>query len=304
MTSRPSPDPGPILLFGKTGQVGAELGRALAHLGTVVAVGRERVDFRDRDGLRKCVREVSPSIIVNAAAYTDVDGAESEPDLAMAINGEAPGVLAEEARSLGVPLVHYSTDYVFGRRDQAGEPQPYREEDPTAPLNHYGRSKLAGEEAIRSVGPRHLILRTSWVFASSGKNFLMTIRRLAAEREVLRIVNDQVGSPTWARAIAEATARILEHGWPHPPALRPEASGLYHLSASGATSWFGFASAIVSAEVAAGRMSPTRVVPIPTSEYPLPASRPSYSVLDNGLIEAKLRIELPSWSEQLAACLM
>lgn len=298
-----------ILLIGATGQVGWELRRALAPLGRVIAPGRDTLDLADPDATRGTIREAAPALIVNAAAYTAVDRAEEEDGLATAINGTAPGVMAEEARRLGIPLIHYSTDYVFdGTGNVAnGAPRPYREDDRPAPVNAYGRSKLAGEQAIRSVGPRHLILRTSWVYASRGANFLRTVRRLAAERDELRIVGDQIGSPTWARMIAEATAQIIAaSGTSGPEAFAPEApapGGVYHLSAAGSTSWHGFAAAIVAADAAAGRGASPTVTAITTGDYPLPARRPAYAVLDNGAIGRAFGIALPDWKAQLALCL-
>ncbi len=312
------PASGSIVLLGRTGQVGWELERALTPLGRVTALGRDELNLSDADSIRRRIRDSEPSLIVNAAAYTKVDKAEEEPDLAMAVNGTAPGILAEEAKRLGIPLVHYSTDYVFDGQGGAaanGVPRPYTEADAPAPLNQYGRSKLAGERAIQAVGPVHLILRTSWVYAARGANFLATMRRLAGERDELRIVDDQTGNPTWARAIAGATARILAASWVRPegavngpggagagPSLS-EAGGLYHLSAAGATTWCGLARAIVEADAAAGRGRNVRVTGIPTSEYPLPATRPAWSVLDNGAIAAAFGIELPDWKRQLKLCM-
>ncbi len=301
-----------ILLTGGTGQLGWELERALAPLGRVVAPRHDEMELADADAIRRRIRETEPSLIVNAAAYTKVDQAEEEPDLAMAVNGAAPGIMAEEAKRLGIPLVHYSTDYVFdgrGNADHGDAPRPYRETDPPAPLSQYGRSKLAGERAIQAVGPVHLILRTSWVYSTRGSNFLLTVRRLAAEREELRMVDDQTGSPTWARVLARTTAEILAVGWLDQgtgrdagPSLA-EAGGLYHLSAAGATTWCGFARAIVEADAAAGRGKKVPVTGIATSDYPLPAARPSWSVLDNGAIKAALGVVPPAWEQQLAGCL-
>ena len=275
-----------ILLTGRNGQVGWELERTLAPLAEIIAHDRAGLDLADLDRIRTVVRETRPDIIVNAAAYTAVDKAESEPDLAMAINGTAPGVLAEETKRLGALLVHYSTDYVF----DGTKPAPYTEEDTPNPINAYGRSKLAGELAIQAVGGRHLILRTSWVYSLRGHNFLNTILRLAAERDELRIVDDQIGAPTWSHAIAEATGRLL--ALPQPP------EGLYHLSASGETSWHGFAKAIV-----ATRGLATAVVPIPASDYPLPARRPANSRLDNCRLRKATGVALGDWQAQLALCL-
>lgn len=274
-----------ILLTGASGQVGRELLRTLAPLGRVLAFDRQALDLTRVDAIRAAIRTVRPDIIVNAAAYTAVDQAEAEADPATAINGRAPGVMAEEARGLGALLVHYSTDYVF----DGAKPGPYTEADDPAPLNAYGRSKLAGERAIAASGCRHLIFRTSWVYGLSGRNFLRTIQRLAGEKEELSIVADQIGAPTWSRMIAEATALALR-GDPH--------EGLYHMSCAGATSWHGFAKAILDAQGWRGKL-----VPIPTHDYPMPASRPANSRLDNGKLAADLGLALPDWRESLALCL-
>lgn len=282
-----------ILLTGKDGQVGWELHRELAPLGSVVAFGRAELDLASPDVIRARAREVKPDIIVNAAAYTAVDKAESESDLAMAVNGTAPGILAEEARRLGALLVHYSTDYVFD--GMKGE--PYVETDPTNPINEYGRSKLAGEAAIATSGCAHLIFRTSWVYGTRGKNFLLTILRLARERDELRIVSDQIGAPTSAPAIAAATSHALRESarWPrdHDPRW-----GIYHMVAKGTTSWFGFAQAILARAGFAVPVQP-RLRPIPTSEYPTPAHRPNYSVLACEKLEACFGIALPAWEQAL-----
>ena len=272
-----------ILLTGPTGQVGWELAPRLAALGEVVALDRSALDLADAGVLRARVRDVRPDVIVNAAAYTAVDRAESEPELALAINGVAPGVLAEEAKRLGALLVHYSTDYVFdGTKEGA-----YVEDDATNPLSVYGRTKLDGERAIRASGCRHLILRTSWVYASRGHNFLLTMLRLGAERSELRVVDDQRGAPTWARDIAGATVRLLTN----PP------EGLLHLTAAGETTWHGFACEIMRL---AGL---TAVVQrIPAAEYPAVARRPANSVLDNARLRAVAGIVMPPWEESLARC--
>ncbi len=306
MTERMRKARRPILLIGKTGQIGWELERALAPLAPVVAMSRRELDLTDTDAIRREIRETAPSLIVNAAAYTAVDVAEEEPALAMAVNGTAPGVLAEEAKRLGVPLVHYSTDFVFdGRGGPGPSPRPYTESDAPTPINEYGRTKLAGERAIQAVAPAHLILRTSWIYGNRGRNFLRTIRRLAVEHDELEVVDDQIGSPTWARAVADATAQILARG--SSPATGPgagltEAGGLYHLSAAGSTSWCGFAAAIVQWGTESGRAAP-RVVPIPTGAYPAAAARPAYSVLDNGAIAKAFGIALMDWESQLERCM-
>lgn len=289
-----------ILLLGANGQVGWELRRALAPLGPVRALERAEADLADADTLRRAVRETAPSLIVNAAAYTAVDRAEEDEALAQAINADAPGLLAEEAKRLGIALVHYSTDYVF---DGAGD-RPATESDPTAPLNAYGRTKLAGEVAIRDSGCAHLILRTSWVYSMRGANFLLTVKRLAAELEEMRIVADQTGAPTWARGIAGATALILARcGAPADTGGLAEKGGLYHLTASGETSWHGFAEAIVDWMRATDQ--PVRckqVHPIPTSDYPTPARRPANSLLDCAKLRETFGIAIPDWREQLGLC--
>jgi dTDP-4-dehydrorhamnose reductase len=270
-----------ILLTGRNGQVGWELERKLAPLGEVIATDRATLDLADPDAIRRVVREAKPQIIVNAAAYTAVDKAESEPELAMRINGSAPGILAEEAKRLGALLVHYSTDYVF----DGEKATPYVEDDPPNPINVYGRSKLEGERAIQASGCKHLILRTSWVYGARGRNFLLTILRLAKEKSPLRIVDDQVGAPTSSGALARATAQ----------ALRPGAHGLYHLSAAGAVSWCGFARAILAR---AG--IDTAVVAIRSEDYPTAARRPRNSLLDCSRLRARLGVALAPWEELLS----
>jgi len=290
----------PILLFGGNGQVGWELRRTLAPLGAVRALERADVDLADRDALCRIAREAAPALIVNAAAFTAVDRAETDTRLAHAVNAEAPRILAEEAARLGAGLVHFSTDYVFdGTADR-----PYREDDDPAPVNAYGSSKLAGEEAIRDIGGAHLILRTSWVYSMRGANFLLTVQRLAGELEELRIVGDQHGAPTWARAIAEATALVLARcGAPRDVGGLREQAGLFHMTAAGQTSWHGFAEAIVAWMRATGRpVRCKRVVEIPTRDYPTPAKRPANSLLDCGKLMDTFGIALPDWREQLALC--
>ena len=278
-----------ILLIGKNGQVGWELQRTLPPLGNVIATGSLELDLADPDSIRKNVREVRPDIIVNAGAYTQVDRAESEPGIAMKINGIAPGILAEEAARLGALLVHYSTDYVFDGKKNG----PYLEDDLPNPLSVYGKTKLAGEEAIRNCGAKHLIFRTSWVYGMRGHNFLLTISKLAKERAELRIIDDQIGSPTWSRMIAEATSLTLVQ-------FRAESSGTYHLTSSGATSWHGFAQAIL--EDSHPEKKP-KLLPIPTKEYPLPAPRPKNSRLSNEKLHSAFGISLPDWRVSLDQCM-
>jgi dTDP-4-dehydrorhamnose reductase len=285
-----------ILVTGASGQVGFELRRTMATLGEVVAVDLPELNFADLDAVRARVREIKPQLIVNAAAYTAVDKAESDPDLAMLVNRDAPGVLAEEARRLDAPIVHYSTDYVYDGT-KAG---PYVEDDAPNPMSVYGRSKLAGDQAVIASGAAHVILRTSWVYGARGGNFYLTMRKLAAEREELRIVNDQTGAPTWCRMLAQVTAQIVAGGG-SPAELRKK-SGLYHLTASGQTTWFGFAGAIVERARAAGLSKVARLVPITTAEYPLPAKRPTNSILSCEKIARTFGVTMPAWDKAFALC--
>ncbi len=287
-----------ILLTGRDGQIGYELQRSLAPLGEVVALGRKELDLADAAALRAAVVRHEPDVIVNAAAYTAVDQAEKEPELARAINAEAPGILADAARRIGAALVHYSTDYVFDGTKGA----PYVEDDPTHPLGVYGATKVAGEHAIAATGVPHLTLRTSWVYATRGRNFLLTVLRLATEREQLRIVDDQVGAPTWAGDIAAATADVLRK-WCGSPSMA-EITGIYHLSAGGQTTWYEFARAIL-AEAGARVLEPRpilarEIVAIRTEDYPTPARRPRYSVLDNTKLARTFDVVLADWRTQLA----
>ena len=281
-----------ILVTGKNGQVGWELQRTLACLGEVVALDRQVLDLSCPDSIRAVIRGVKPHLIVNPAAYTAVDQAESEPELAQAVNGIAPGVMAEESKRLGAVMVHYSTDYVF----DGSKSKPYTEEDAPCPLNVYGRTKLAGEEAVRAAGVPHLILRTSWVYGARGRNFLLTIRRLAQEREELKIVADQIGAPTWSRLIAEATAQIVAQRL----GRLQELQGTYNFTAGGNTSWHGFAAAIVTN---GGAVKQPRLLPIPSSEYPLPAPRPKNSVLSNDKLRRDFGLAMPDWQAGLGLCL-
>ncbi|KVR07255.1 dTDP-4-dehydrorhamnose reductase [Burkholderia ubonensis] len=286
-----------ILVTGVNGQVGFELARTLQGLGTVVAVDRAAMDLSDPDQVRTVVRNIRPSLIVNPAAYTAVDKAEEETDLAMCINGEVPGVLAEEAKKLGAALVHYSTDYVFnGEKDGA-----YVEDDPTDPQNAYGRSKLAGELAIAASGCAHLIFRTSWVYGTRGKNFLLTMLRLGAERDELSVVADQIGAPTWSKTIAVITANVLAQA--AAPGQRDwwqEHSGVYHLTAMGAASWHGFAEAIFELS----RLAKIPVVkPIPAASYPTPAKRPGNSRMSNDKLARTFGVQAPDWRDALQLCL-
>jgi dTDP-4-dehydrorhamnose reductase len=291
-----------ILLLGADGQVGFELQRALGAFVRVRAATRRGVlpsgsaclglDLADPVALRAAIRALHPRMIVNAAAYTAVDKAENAYDAAFAANGTALGVLGDEAKALGAHVIHYSTDYVFagdGRR-------PYRPDDPVAPLNAYGRSKLAGEELLRASGAEHTILRTAWVYAARGRNFLRTMLRLGAERERLTVVADQRGTPTSARSIAEVTAVLVRAVL----AGNERAHGTHHLTCAGETTWHDFADAIMDCALRAGLLAhrPT-VAPIATSDYPTPARRPSYSVLDTSSLESALAITLPDWRSAL-----
>ncbi|GGB98776.1 dTDP-4-dehydrorhamnose reductase [Pseudoduganella buxea] len=284
-----------ILLTGCSGQVGYELERSLQGLGEVVAVDRARMDLSDLDQVREVIRAVQPGLIVNPAAYTAVDKAESEAALAYRINAEAPGLMAEEAARLGAALVHYSTDYVFPGDDPAARV----EGDATGPLNVYGASKLAGEQAIAASGAAHLIFRTSWVYGMRGKNFLLTMLRLARERDELRVVADQHGAPTWSRTIADSTAQVLAHARAanFDPAWWREHGGIYHLSSQGQTTWFEFTQAIVAQ---AG--IDCRLVPITTADYPTPARRPRYSVLSSERLLQRF-VDLPHWQDALRLCM-
>lgn len=283
-----------ILITGQHGQVSNELQTRLQGLGELVVLGRSQLDLANVDHIRQQVRNHRPGLIINAAAHTAVDLAESEPDAAFAINAIAPGVLAEEAKTLGIPLIHYSTDYVF----DGSKPAPYTEADPPNPLGVYGQSKLAGEQAIAAVGGQYLILRTSWVYSNHGKNFLLTMQRLLQEKPQLRIVADQIGAPTWAGSIANSTRALIER-W---QAGEPGEWGIYHLSAAGETSWFGFAEAIGEHLREQGKAC-AELEPIPSSAYPTPAKRPLNSRLDCSRLQQQWHVSLPHWQDALRECL-
>lgn len=283
-----------ILICGRHGQVALALQEALRGLGDVQRLGRDGFDMARPGQLRAVLRQMAPDLIINAAAYTAVDQAESETQLAHAINAEAPRILAEEAARLGAPLIHYSTDYVF----DGSKPAPYSEDDAPNPLSVYGRSKLAGEQAITAVAGEHLILRTSWVYSLHGRNFLLTMQRLLQERPQLKVVNDQIGAPTWAGTLAASTRALIER-WRNGQA---GAWGTYHLTAQGETSWFGFAQAIADQLKAQGRPC-AELLPIPSSEYPTPARRPLNSRLDCSRLAREWHVSQPRWHDALIDCL-
>ncbi len=286
-----------ILLTGTSGQVGFELSRSLQGLGEVIALERATLDLSDPAKIRDAIRTVKPSIIINPAAYTAVDQAETNAEYAIRINADAPRILAEEAARNGIGLIHYSTDYVFNGM----QAKPYIENDTPCPQNVYGQSKLAGEQAIIATGCMHLILRTSWVYSRRGKNFLLTMLKLGAERSELRVISDQIGAPTWANTIAAATAHIVAQSIASDnPQWWQSRAGIYHLTTAGETSWHGFAEAIL--EIAMGKQAPS-IVPIATSEYPTPAKRPMNSRLDHRKLTKTFGLYLPDWRHALRLCM-
>jgi len=301
-----------ILLIGTNGQVGRELNRMLPSLGDVTALDRQRLDLSKPEEIRNVIRAVRPTLIVNAAAYTAVDKAESDEAAARAVNAEAPAIMAEEAKKIDASIVHYSTDYVF----DGSKTTPYDENDPTNPQNMYGKTKLEGEHAIQQSGVPYLIFRTAWVYATQGRNFLLTILRLATQREELKIVRDQVGAPTWSAEIALATMRVLTNiygGEKDRPSVS-EVSGIYQMTAAGETSWYEFTKAILEEATKVNVEAPwfkaatnnlplivRRVVPIATNEYPTPARRPAYSVLSNERLARTFGVTLPDWQTQMHA---
>ena len=299
-----------ILLTGANGQVGWELKHYLTRLGDVIPLDRRQLDLTNFAAIRRTFRESQPHLIVNAAAYTAVDQSETDCRMAQAVNAEAPRVMAEEARKIGAALVHYSTDYVF----DGSKSIPYEEHDTPCPINAYGKTKLAGEQAIQRAGVPYLILRTAWVYATRGRNFLLTILSLASQREELRVVEDRIGSPTWSRMIALGTVHILGRICSQESGLSRlgELSGIYHLTAVGEASWYDFARAILeecsdssqvgtwfTAGAARQALSVRRVVPIPSSSYPTRAPRPAHSVLSNNKLRRVFGVELPHWRSQL-----
>ncbi|SFI65753.1 MULTISPECIES: dTDP-4-dehydrorhamnose reductase [unclassified Pseudomonas] len=283
-----------ILICGQHGQVSRELQQRLQGLGELIVLGRDQLDLANAEQIRQQVRAHRPSLIINAAAHTAVDQAESEPDAAFAINAIAPGILAEEAKALGIPLIHYSTDYVF----DGSKPAPYTEADTPNPLGVYGQSKLAGEQAIAAVGGQYLVLRTSWVYSNHGKNFLLTMQRLLQEKPQMRIVADQIGAPTWAGSIADSTLALIER-WQAGTAGE---WGVYHLTAQGETSWFGFAEAIVEHLRKQGKAC-AELEAIPSSAYPTPAQRPLNSRLDCSRLQQQWHVSQPQWQDALRECL-
>lgn len=302
-----------ILLTGKNGQVGGELLQVLPQLGEVVAPGREQLDLSKPGDIRRTILDVRPQLIVNAAAYTAVDQAETDHATAQAINQEAPGLMAVEAKKIGAILLHYSTDYVFDGTKKV----PYNEADSANPINIYGKTKFAGEQAIRSSGVPHLIFRTAWVYSTHGRNFLLTIVRLATEREELRIVSDQVGAPTCAADLAAATCKILAGIGKRNRGqfVLTEVSGTYHMSAAGQTTWYEFAQTILEEAVATQhdlawfsdatkrrQLIARRVIPISTEEFASPTRRPAYSVLSNSHLMQSFGVVLPDWRSQLQRC--
>jgi dTDP-4-dehydrorhamnose reductase len=288
-----------ILIFGRIGQVGWELRHKLACLGQVSTVEYPEVDFTNPDSIRNAVRAVEPAVIVNAAAYTAVDKAESELQVATAINATGPGVLAEEAKRLGGLLVHYSTDYVF----DGTKPSPYVETDTPNPINVYGKTKLAGDQTIQSAGGDYLILRTSWVYGARGSNFLLTMLRLAQERSEMQIVDDQIGSPTSSECIAQATANILAQLLAPSGGGFAGRSGIYNLTSTGETTWHGFAKAILTKSSGIFGFTVPNLIPIKTSEFPRPAKRPANSRLSCQRLEQTFGVTLPHWEHALSLVL-
>jgi dTDP-4-dehydrorhamnose reductase len=295
-----------IVIVGRNGQLAWEANREFQGLGQVICVGRPEFDLADIDGVCAEIRRIKPSILINAAAYTAVDQAESEPEAAMKINSDAPAAMAEEAKRLSALFISYSTDYVFDGKS----PSPYKEDDSTAPLNVYGASKLSSERAVAAVGGSHLIFRTSWVYGPRGKNFLKTILKLAVERPELRIVDDQIGAPTWSRDLADATRKIIEQLSAKSSSAKisivealGDRSGIYHMTAAGSVSWCGFATAIVEEMRKRGlsKGNLAEVIPIPSSQFPTPAARPHNSRLCNQKLSRVFGVSLPPWRESLVS---
>ena len=287
-----------ILLTGKTGQIGKELNNIVGDLGNLITVDREQLDLSKPNSIEPVILNIKPDIIINAAAYTSVDKAEEESDLAMTVNAIAPGLLAKAARKVGAGLIHYSTDYVFDGCSGI----PYKEEDPPNPLNVYGQSKLAGEKAVAKVGIPFLIIRTGWVYSIHGKNFFKTIKKLAKEKDILQVIDDQIGAPTWARSVALKTHKILKQclnkKWLEKK--DPSLSGIFHLTCQGKTSWHGFAKEILNMSDASQNI---KLIAIPASDYPTPAARPSNSLLNNEKIQKVFGLDMPNWEDALKDCM-
>ena len=287
-----------ILLTGKTGQIGKELNNIVGDLGNLITVDKEQLDLSKPNSIEPLILDIKPDIIINPAAYTAVDKAEEEPDLAMTVNALAPGLLAKAAKKVGAGLIHYSTDFVFDGCSEI----PYKEEDPPNPLNVYGKTKLAGEKAIAEVGVPFLIIRTSWVYSLHGKNFLRTIKKLAEEKDIIQVVDDQIGAPTWARSIALKTHQILKQclnkKWLETN--DSNLSGIFHMTSQGETSWHGFAREVLNMSNTSQNI---KLIAIPTSDYPTPATRPSNSLLNNEKIHKVFGIDMPHWEDALKDCM-
>ena len=287
-----------ILLTGKTGQIGGELNDIVSDLGNLITVDKEQLDLSKPNSIEPVILEIKPDIIINPAAYTTVDKAEEEPGLAMTVNAIAPGLLAKAARKVGAGLIHYSTDYVFDGYSEI----PYKEEDPPNPLNVYGKTKLAGEKALAEAGIPFLIIRTGWVYSLHGKSFLRTIKKLAEEKDIIQVVDDQIGAPTWARSVALKTHQILKQclnkKWLETK--DPSLSGIFHLTCQGKTSWHGFARKVLNISNASQNI---KLISIPTSDYPTPATRPSNSLLNNEKIQKVFGLDMPHWEDALKDCM-
>ena len=287
-----------ILLTGKTGQIGKELNNIVGDLGNLITVDREQLDLSKPNSIEPVILDIKPDIIINPAAYTAVDKAEEEPDLAMTVNAIAPGLLAKAAQKVGAGLIHYSTDYVFDGCSEI----PYKEEDPPNPLNVYGQTKLAGEKAVAKAEIPFLIIRTGWVYSLHGKNFLRTIKKLAEEKDIIQVIDDQIGAPTWARSVALKTHQILKQclnkKW--LGTKDPSLSGIFHLTCQGKTSWHGFAREFLNISKPSQN---TKLIAIPTSGYPTLATRPSNSLLNNEKIQKVFGLDMPHWEDALKNCM-
>jgi len=287
-----------ILLTGKTGQIGKELNNIVGDLGNLITVDREQLDLSKPNSIEPVILDIKPDIIINPAAYTAVDKAEEEPDLAMTVNAIAPGLLAKAAKKVGAGLVHYSTDYVFDGCSGIS----YKEEDAPNPLNVYGQSKLAGEKAVAKFGIPFLIIRTGWVYSIHGKNFFRTIKKLAKEKDIIEVIDDQIGAPTWARSVALKTHQTLKQCLNKKWLKKkdPSLSGIFHLTCQGKTSWHGFAREILNMSDASQNI---KLIAIPTSDYPTPATRPSNSLLNNEKIQKVFGLDMPNWEDALKDCM-